>query len=375
MATRRSSQAEQERGGSQVEQYRCGQCSKTVADKDMGIECELCAVWHHAGCVDISVEVYRALSKIKEAHWFCKKCNESAMIMLKTVGKLEERVNRIEERQIKTETEIDVKIQAVTEEMKTIKADIQGQSRELELIKMELKNEVKVELAHKSQDLLVMKQEMQNLAVTIGSVEGEIKEEIHEVKTKSLADIMKEEMEKSLGNMASEIQTVKSNLHETKEEAEEQRDKERRRNNIIIYNIPESSADRADGRTKDDISFCLRMFNNVLQAGVSDEDLAQVFRLGRRDDNATSPRPLLIQLVSYAQKNIIMESLYKLKHAEQQFKSVVVTHDLTKTERDQCKRMVNEAKDKEAQDQSGEYIFRVRGPPGNLRIVRIRRRH
>ena len=57
--------------------------------------------------------------------------------------------------------------------------------------------------------------------------------------------------------MASEIQTVKTNLHETKEEADEQRDKERRRNNIIIYNIPESSAERADGRTKDDISLSL----------------------------------------------------------------------------------------------------------------------
>ena len=34
----------------------------------------------------------------------------------------------------------------------------------------------------------------------------------------------------------SEIQMVKANLHETKEEMDEQRDKERR-SNIIIYNI------------------------------------------------------------------------------------------------------------------------------------------
>jgi len=118
-----------------------------------------------------------------------------------------------------------------------------------------------------------MKQEIQNLATTIGSVKGEMKDEIHEVETTSLADIMKEEMEKSLGYMESEIQTVKTNLYETKEEVDEQRDKERRRNNIIICNIPESSADRADGRIKDDVSFCLRMFNNALQVGMSDEDL------------------------------------------------------------------------------------------------------
>jgi len=42
--------------------------------------------------------------------------------------------------------------------------------------------------------MVVMKQEMQNLADTIGSMKGEMKEEIHEVKTKLLADIMKEEI-------------------------------------------------------------------------------------------------------------------------------------------------------------------------------------
>jgi len=67
---------------------------------------------------------------------------------------------------------------------------------------------------------------------------------------------------------------------------------------------------------------------------------------------------------------MIMESLYKLKHAEQHFKKVVVTHDMTKAERDECKRMVTEAKDKEAQDPSGEYIYRVRGLPGKMKIIK-----
>ena len=72
---------------------------------------------------------------------------------------------------------------------------------------------------------------------------------------------------------------------------------------------------------------------------MSDEDLLLVFRLGKRDMSAVTPRPLLIlQLASYAQKNLIMESLYKLKHAETQFKNVVVTHDVTKAERDECRR-------------------------------------
>jgi len=39
-----------------------------------------------------------------------------------------------------------------------------------------------------------------------------------------------------------------------------------------------------------------------------------------------------------------MESLYRLNHAEQKFKGVVIAHDMTKTERDECKRLVAEAK-------------------------------
>jgi len=45
---------------------------------------------------------------------------------------------------------------------------------------------------------------------------------------------------------------------------------------------------------------------------------------------------------------------------------------MTKTERDECKRMVTEAKDQEAKDQSGEYIYRVRGLPGKMKIIKIR---
>jgi len=63
---------------------------------------------------------------------------------------------------------------------------------------------------------------------------NEIKEEIEEVKATSLEDIMREEMEKSLGNMASEIDSVRCNLNETRAKADKQRDKESRRNNVVF---------------------------------------------------------------------------------------------------------------------------------------------
>jgi len=42
----------------------------------------------------------------------------------------------------------------------------------------------------------------------------------------------------------------------------------------------------------------------------------------------------MVQFASYTFQNLIMESLYKLRHADQKFKQVVVAHDMTKNERE-----------------------------------------
>jgi len=66
-----------------------------------------------------------------------------------------------------------------------------------------------------------------------------------------------------------------------------------------------------------------------LQVGVAEEDIRQVIRLGRYGEGANA-RPLLVQLGSRLAKNLVMESLYKLKSMDEKFRRVIVTHDLTK---------------------------------------------
>ena len=105
----------------------------------------------------------------------------------------------------------------------------------------------------------------------------------------------------------------------------------------------------------------------MLHTGITEDDLINVFRPGRNQDPDT-PRHVIIQFASYTSKNLTMESLYRLKNTEKKFKGVVIAHDVTRTERDECKRLVAEAKD----NTSGEFMYRVRGPPGNLRIVKIK---
>jgi len=57
-----------------------------------------------------------------------------------------------------------------------------------------------------------------------------------------------------------------------------------------------------------------------------------------------------------------MESLYKLRSAEQKFKGVVVAHDMTVKEREECRSLVAEAKQLASQDTLGNFISGSRLP-------------
>jgi 16S rRNA C1402 (ribose-2'-O) methylase RsmI len=108
---------------------------------------------------------------------------------------------------------------------------------------------------------------------------------------------------------------------------------------------------------------------------VDREDITKIVRLGRRGEDDGHPRPILVHLVSRIPKNLIMENLYKLRSAEDKYKQVVVAHDMTKNERNECREMVEEAKARTSQEPSGEWAFVVRGRPGQMKILKVKKTH
>jgi len=67
--------------------------------------------------------------------------------------------------------------------------------------------------------------------------------------------------------------------------------------------------------------------------GVDEEDIKQILRFGRKPDNG-KPRPLLVQLVCRLAKNLIMDSLFRLKGIDTKSKGITVSYGMTKNERD-----------------------------------------
>jgi len=69
----------------------------------------------------------------------------------------------------------------------------------------------------------------------------------------------------------------------------------------------------------------------------------------------TRPRPILVQFANRHIKNLIMESLYKIKSLAMKFKNIVVAHDLTKKQRLECKGLMAQAKLR-SESESGDFL-------------------
>ena len=69
-----------------------------------------------------------------------------------------------------------------------------------------------------------------------------------------------------------------------------------------------------------------------------------------------------------------MDNLYKLKHLESRYKSVIIGHAVQERETG-VQGSGRRGKQKTQLDTSGEFIYRVRGSPAMMRFVQICRTH
>ena len=90
-----------------------------------------------------------------------------------------------------------------------------------------------------------------------------------------------------------------------------------------MYRVPESREVLADDRRKVDTKIC-EQFLIKFNVGIVDEDIRNVFRLGRRNEDH-SPRPILVQLGSRHIKNLVVESLFKIKSMKARYKNLSLT--------------------------------------------------
>jgi len=118
------------------------------------------------------------------------------------------------------------------------------------------------------------------------------------------------------------------------------------------------------------------LFNKVLKVPIREDDVKRFVRLGQVDSiQPGKARPVLIQFRDRILKNMVMESVCKLKDADEKYKRIILTHDIITEDREEYKCLVAETKEKQKDEISGEFIFRVKGSPGTFRLLKIRSRY
>ena len=316
-------------------------------------------------------------------HWYCKTCNKNFAKLMVLVSSIKQRHNILEARMDKMEEEkgkMMSDMESVSKSVSSVKAEVQemnesklsdGMMKAIEVIV----SKVKAEVTSLNEEVTALEGQ---ITLTDTKLETAIEAKLVDNLSKN-AETIKKKLEPSwesviaqavdskLEQVSGDVNKVQQTLADVKVQADEEKDKESRSHNVIIYRVSESGT--REERSKTDKAFCMNLLKTALRLDVQDADIKSVFRLGKRD---VGDRPMMVQFRDNTTKNHMMESLYKLKDADECFKNISVTHDLTQSERLECKKLVDEAKKKQ-QEEQGEYIWRVRGLPGQLKLVKIRK--
>ena len=113
---------------------------------------------------------------------------------------------------------------------------------------------------------------------------------------------------------------------------------------------------------------------SILKVKVASDDVEAMYRLGKREQDKT--RPLLVRFSNEEKKVEVLKNLKELKGAEDRFRVVSVTHDLTVSQRELVKevrrRAMEEEENRKSGDQQGNYRIVVVGQTSSKpRAVRI----
>ena len=120
--------------------------------------------------------------------------------------------------------------------------------------------------------------------------------------------------------------------------ADELADRERRKNNIIVYNFPEASDHQSD---KDSfVNFSTSVFNCNVAFG---------------EKVVNKHRPLFLGLERYDETGLILSRTHLLRHNDQ-YSDVFIAPDRTKFEREKHKKLVTELKERRSRGESGLII-------------------
>jgi len=329
----------------------CCACGIIVTDDVKALQCDRCLnrdIWKCAQCLNLTNDLYDSLTSPSDGtvplRWFCDSCDKQVMdrnysIPTYSSDKLYHLITAIEKLMNRYE---DVEKQLATKCSVNEAAKLEQRINELEQKLLKYDNEV---------------------APKITELEDQIK-----------VNVQSNTVEKE--NAISDEDLIKFVVQEEmNRKSVEERDHENRKRNVVMYRVPERKIDNVSERKSNDTEFVKDFLDGMFNMKMEDSDFEKMYRLGRWEEGKV--RPLLVTFRKYEDKEYIMANLSNLKKPLDKFKGVSIAHDLHPKEREENKRMVEEAK-REYEVNNGEsaenYRFLVVGRGQRKKVITIKRK-
>ena len=136
-----------------------------------------------------------------------------------------------------------------------------------------------------------------------------------------------------LQNEKKSEEKIKVQVEEYMEGQNEAQEKEKIKNNIIIFNIPEATSENEQEMKREDLTKIKEVLNFVdPEAKANEIGDDKIIRLGRDKRKDGKPRPIKVLLENHEKKRILVSQTKKLKNF-QKFPKVGISNDRTFKER------------------------------------------
>ena len=370
--------------------YWCKVCGNEAEDGTL--ECEGCCHWIHAKCVNINQKELLMIDKLdKKLKWFCSGCEKRIGEMFRQKERLPDRrsssgennnhlENETESRSEDQDEESGVALDGVMDKINSVR--IRGR-QEI----MKFANELQVELNKIDERFDNLDRENEELKDEIAWVRGETQDLMYDIRGNSSRNTRTKEetrmnntqdsnncsskardhheveddahvsmeviqsQERNIMNNdnredsstiqkeRNEVEKYRSrqkyleeyqkNIHDNISDRERE-ERDHKKNNLVLYNIPESRMKDIDQRIKYDMEICGKIIYEEI--GEKEFCIEKINRLGKiREDG--KPRPTLIRLRCETEKWRILGKAKNLRKSNN-FARIYVAKDMTIKEKE-----------------------------------------
>ena len=293
----------------------CIKCEQELGAESKAIQCDLCGSWKHSQCENVSDEVYENLNAVLgNLNNFVYYCDTNNCIS-RIKQLLFDFFNR--NHQDKSHLDETKVISAVKETVPACFSDLHN----------ELKTKI-CDITTQMKDIAAHNHQLQEQIKTITTSMNDLHKQSYAAAVQPLTSTNLEAVAThptiNPANPDALRNAVSSVINEEK-------DKQKRRLNLIVHNMTESNADQPQTRKEQDIA----NFQDILTSQLDVRaHISNAIRLGKK--GGPKPRLLKVTVESDEEKAAILRNLKKLRapSTPEQLKRMFITPDLTPRERE-----------------------------------------